>query len=175
MIDDPGANAAAGASHLLFVTTGALELPDEHLEAILAHELGHHRGLHPVMTAVVWWLSLPGVALAAIYRLLRRAVAAAGQRLGAIGRALAVPLVLLLLAWQFLVMWIYWAGDLLAARASRISEFDADAAAASWGYAAPLASAYERLARAEAEPSGRLARLRATHPPTEARIARLRA
>ena len=64
------------------MTTGALELPDEQLEAILAHELGHHRGLHPVMTAIVWWLSLPGVALAAIYRLMRRAVSSWGAASG---------------------------------------------------------------------------------------------
>ena len=87
---------------------------------------------------------------------------------------IAAPLLLLLFAWQFLVMWIYWVGELLAARASRISEFDADASAVGWGYAAPLASAYERLARAEVEPAGRLARLRASHPPTAERSARLR-
>jgi Zn-dependent protease with chaperone function len=174
VIDDPGANAAAGASHLLFVTTGALALADGHLEAILAHELGHHRGLHPVLTAVVWWLSLPGAALAAIYRLLRRTVGALGQRLGSIGRVIAVPVLVLLLAWQLAVMWIFWVGELLSARAARISEFEADDAAARWGYAAPLADAYGRLAAAEAEPGGRLERLRATHPPTEERIARLR-
>src|SRR4051794_38707505 len=38
-----GVNAAAGGGHLLFVTRGAFGLSDEPLEAILAHELGHHR------------------------------------------------------------------------------------------------------------------------------------
>ena len=38
------------------------------LEALLAHELGHHRGMHPIVTAMVWWLSLPGEALAWAYR-----------------------------------------------------------------------------------------------------------
>ena len=70
--DDPEVNASAGAAHLLFVTTGALALPDEELEGVLAHELGHHRGLHPVLTAVVWWLRLPGAVLAGVYRVLRR-------------------------------------------------------------------------------------------------------
>ena len=173
VIDDPGANAAAGASHLLFVTTGALELPDEGLEAVLAHELGHHRGLHPVLTAVVWWLSLPGVALAAIYRLLRRAVAAVGTRLGALGRLLAVPLLVLLFVWQLTVMWVFWLGELLAARASRVSEFEADAAAARWGYGKPLAHSLEELAPAGQERPSRLERLRASHPPIEERLARL--
>src|SRR4051812_182964 len=48
VLDDGGINASAGAGHLMFVTTGALRLPDDQLEAILAHELGHHRGLHPI-------------------------------------------------------------------------------------------------------------------------------
>ena len=173
VIDDSGANAAAGASHLLFVTTGAFELPDEGLEAILAHELGHHRGLHPVMTAVVWWLSLPGVALEAIYRLLRRVVAALGQRLGTVGRLLAVPVV-----GPPIRVAAHGHVDLLGRRAAgcaRVSEYEADGAAAQWGYAAPLAAAYEHLARGEAGDRGRLARLRASHPATEQRIERLRA
>jgi Zn-dependent protease with chaperone function len=174
VIDDAGANASAGAAHLLFVTTGALRLGDEGLEAILAHELGHHRGLHPVLTAVVWWLSLPGVALAAIYRLLRRGVVALGSRLGVVGRVLAVPLLVMVWIWQLTVMWLFWLGELLALRAARVSEFEADAAAARWGYAAPLAASLERLSAAEIEPEGRLARLRADHPPTPARLERLR-
>ena len=59
-------------------------------------------------------------------------------------------------------------------RCSRISEYQADAAAARWGYAAPLADAYEGLAHAEAEPVGRLERLRASHPPIAERIELLR-
>ena len=174
VLDDSRANASAGAAHLLYVTTGALWLDDEGLEAILAHELGHHRGLHPVLTAVVWWLSLPGVALAAVYRWLRNAVGALGNRLGTIGRLLAVPLLVLLWVWQFTVMWIFWLGELLSRRAARIAEFEADASAARWGYGAELADALERLGAAEPERRGLLARLRADHPPTPERVARLR-
>jgi Zn-dependent protease with chaperone function len=166
----PGPNAAAGAGHLLFVTTGALALPDEQLEAVLAHELGHHRGLHPVLGAVVWWLRLPGAALEAVYRLLRRAVQATSARLGALGRLLAAPLLVLLLIWQVLVMWIFYLGELLAAWAARVSEHEADSAAARWGYATPLASAYAALAAHEPEPTDRLRRLTADHPPLSARI-----
>ena len=57
---------------LLFVTTAALRRRDPELEALLAHGAGHHRGLHPVATALVWWLSLPGEVLAAAYGALRR-------------------------------------------------------------------------------------------------------
>ena len=172
--EEPGVNASAGAAHLLFVTTGALEQPADRLEAILAHELGHHRGLHPVLTAVLWWLRLPGAALAAVYRLLRRAVGFVGARLGIVGRLLAVPLLVLLVVWQVAVMWIFYLGELLAMRAARVSEYEADGSAADWGYAESLAAAYEGMAAHELEPAGRVGRLMADHPPTQERIERLR-
>ena len=173
--ESTGVNAAAGGGHLLFVTRGAFGLPDDELEAIVAHELGHHRGFHPVMTAVVWWLRLPGAALAAVYRLLRRAIAAVTGRLGALGRLLAIPLLLLLVVWQVTVMWLYYVADLLALRAARISEYEADDAAARWGYAEPLAEAYSSMARREVEPANRWQRMMADHPPLPDRIERLTA
>jgi len=171
--ESPGVNAAAGGGHLLFVTRGAFALPDDELEAILAHELGHHRGFHPVMTAVVWWLRVPGAVLAGVYRVLRRAVAAVTGRLGVLGRLLAIPLLLLLVVWQITVMWIYYAADLLAQRAARISEYEADAAAARWGYAEPLAAAYASMP--QVEQASRWKRLMDDHPPLADRIARLTA
>ena len=57
--------------------------------------------------------------------------------------------------------------------AARVSEHEADDAATSWGYAAPLTSAYRGLAAHEVEPAGRLGRLMADHPPLAARIERL--
>ena len=102
--DDPGVNASAGASHLLFVTSGALAQPDDRLEAVLAHELGHHRGMHPVLSTVVWWLRIPGAVLGGIYRLLRRAVAVTGDRLGSLGRVVALPVMVLLVIWQITVI-----------------------------------------------------------------------
>jgi Zn-dependent protease with chaperone function len=170
---DSGVNASAGAAHLLFVTRGALALPDAELEGVLAHELGHHRGLHPVLTAVVWWLRLPGALLAGVYRFLRRCVGVIGARLGAIGRILALPVLLLLVLWQVSVMWVFYLGELLAMWAARVSELEADDAAARWGYAPALAATYTDLAAREGDPPPRLARLLADHPPLPERIARL--
>ena len=158
---------------MLFITRGALALEDERLEAIVAHELGHHRGLHPLLTMIVWWLSLPGVALAAVYRLLRRAVGGVAARLGVLGRLLGVPLMLLLVVWQVAVMWLHYLGELLAQKAARVSEFEADATASGWGYARPLAAALESAGGHEDEAGGTVARLMADHPPLEERLRRL--
>ncbi|MFL5866403.1 MAG: M48 family metalloprotease [Thermoleophilaceae bacterium] len=174
VLDDGGINASAGAGHLLFVTTAALRLPDEQLEAILAHELGHHRGLHPIAALVVWWLSLPGIALAAVYRFLRRTVGTIGARFGSLGRLLAVPVLVLLVIWQVTVMWLFYVADLLSKRADRLSEFSADGAAARWGYGGQLAEALESAAGQEDEVTSRIARLMADHPPVGERILRLR-
>jgi Zn-dependent protease with chaperone function len=174
VLDEGGINASAGAGHLMFVTTGALHLADDQLEAILAHELGHHRGLHPIAALVVWWLSLPGLALAAVYRFLRRTVAAIGARLGLLGRLLAVPVLVLLVIWQITVMWLFYVADLLSKRADRLSEFSADAAAARWGYGGQLVEALESAAGQEDEVTSRVARLMADHPSVQERVLRLR-
>jgi len=171
--DATAVNAAAGAAHMLFVTRGALALPDAELEAVLAHELGHHHGLHPVLGAVVWWLRLPGAALAFVYRVLRRTVGVVGSRLGVLGRLLAIPLLALLLVWQVAVMWLFYVAEVLAMWAARVSEYEADAAAESWGYGPVLVGVYGELLAAEPD-RNRLQRLMADHPPLPARIERLR-
>jgi Zn-dependent protease with chaperone function len=118
---------------------------------------------------MVWWLSIPGEALAAVYRALRRLALRLTHRV----RPLAVVVQVVLIAWQVSVMWIYYVADLLSLRAARVSEFAADGAAADWGYGDDLARLYASIP--EAEPAGRLARLRADHPPTDQRIERLEA
>jgi Zn-dependent protease with chaperone function len=160
-------NAAAGAAHLLFVTRGALARAGETFDALMAHELAHHRGLHSVGAAVVLWLSLPGQALAAVFAALRRL----GHRLTGRVPVLLVAVHVLLLAWQLLVMWIHYVGEVLGAWASRVSEYAADASAAGWGYGGELITLYRSME--EVEPAGVLDRLAASHPPIARRIARL--
>jgi Zn-dependent protease with chaperone function len=160
-------NAAAGGLRTLFVTDAALRRTDGELEALLAHELAHHRALHPVGTLVIWWLSLPGEALEAIFRGLRRLA----RRLTGRVRALTVGAELLRLLWQVVVMWLFYAGRLLARWAARVSEYAADRAAADWGYGEQLAGLYAAVG--DGEPSGRLERLLLEHPPMPERIDRL--
>jgi Zn-dependent protease with chaperone function len=160
-------NAAAGGLRTLFVTTSALRRTDAELEALLAHELAHHRALHPVGTLILWWLSLPGEALEAVYRALRRLA----QRLAGRVRPLALLVELLLVIWQVAVMWIFYVGRLLARWAARVSEYAADRTAADWGYGPQLAALYADIG--DVEPQHRLERLLLDHPPMPERIARL--
>jgi Zn-dependent protease with chaperone function len=160
-------NAAAGAAHLLFVTRGGLARAGESFDALMAHELAHHRGLHPVGAALVLWLSLPGQALAAVFSGLRRL----GRRLTGRVPLLVVVVHVVLLAWQVLVMWVYYVGEILGAWASRVSEYAADATAAGWGYGSELVALYRSLD--EDPPADGLDRLAASHPPLARRIARL--
>jgi Zn-dependent protease with chaperone function len=161
-------NASAGAVHHVFLTTGALRRDDADLEALLAHELGHHRGLIPVATALIWWLSLPGLALAAVYKGLR----ALAARLTGRVRPLAFLVQILIVIWQVSVMWLYFIAQLLAMRAARVSEYVADRYAARWGYGDRLASLLASIDTSP--PAGLIARLTETHPPTELRVERLR-
>src|SRR6266540_4358305 len=61
-------NAFALGAHFVAVTRRALELPDELLEAVLAHELGHHRDLHPLAATLGWWYLMPFSLLSAALR-----------------------------------------------------------------------------------------------------------
>lgn len=61
--DSPLLNAQAAAGHLVAATRGAMQLPDDMLQGVLAHELGHHRDLHPVASLLTWWYLLPIVLL----------------------------------------------------------------------------------------------------------------
>ena len=160
-------NAAAGGLRSLFVTDAALRRTDRELEALLAHELAHHRALHPVGTLVLWWLSIPGEVLEGIYRALRRLA----QRLTGRVRPLRLLAELLLFVWQAAVMWLFYVGRLLARWAARVSEYAADRAAAHWGYRTELAALYAAVD--DGQPAGRLERLLLEHPPMPARIDRL--
>jgi Zn-dependent protease with chaperone function len=84
---------------------------------------------------------------------------------------LVAAVLVVTVAWQVLVMWIYYLGELLAAWASRASEYSADAAAAGWGYGGELVALYRSVG--EEAPAGLLDRMTASHPPLARRIARL--
>src|SRR5215208_3169795 len=67
-------NAFALGGHMLAVTRVACELPDDMLEAVLAHEVGHHRQLHPLAIILGWWYLLPFEAGERLLRAIRGVV-----------------------------------------------------------------------------------------------------
>jgi Zn-dependent protease with chaperone function len=198
-------NAFALGGHLVTVTRVALDLPDDMLEAVLAHELGHHRHLHPLATSLGWWYLLPftlaewgwrligrtTAALAATFSRLRdRAARISGGRavdgaLGPVGLlailgglvAVGAALVIVLcLLWLPLLVLVRTARLLGAAR-SRAGEHAADRHAVALGYGPALVAVLEQFVPVElAGPRPHgLAALLRTHPTCQSRIAAIQA
>ena len=60
LVNEPDPNAAAGAGRLVLITDPALrQLDDAQLRGIMAHEYGHHVGLHPTVLIIKLWLLVP--------------------------------------------------------------------------------------------------------------------
>jgi Zn-dependent protease with chaperone function len=197
-------NAFALGARFVAVTRRALDLPDDLLEAVLAHELGHHLDLHPLAATLGWWYLLPFSLLSVLLRRVRavtratsRGFVALRERVGQVsgGRPLegalglvgvlvilgalvvvgALLLVLLCVLW--LPLWLVTsASRLLSAALSRSSEYAADRHAAALGYSAGLVRVLELFEADErrAPRRGRLAAGLASHPTSRARIQALR-
>jgi Zn-dependent protease with chaperone function len=171
-------NAFAVGGRVVAVTRAALGLPDRHLEAVLAHELGHHLGAHPVVSMLGWWFALPARGAAYLlghaFRFVRyagRALAAHGDALGALG-ALLIALILLA-GLAFVSLWLILLPLIspFLAWASRLSEYRADRTAVRLGYGRELTA----ILHGWREPRpGLWARLLASHPPYQDRVAHLR-
>jgi STE24 endopeptidase len=193
-------NAFALGGHVLAVTRVALELPDDMLEAVLAHEVGHHRHLHPLAIILGWWYLLPFEAGERLLRAIRgvvRWLARTFRRLsdrtggvsggraadGALGMAvLLVVLGVLVLAGSVLVvalgvLWLPLAllvrlAKVLAAALSRAGEHAADRHAAELGYGAALIQVLALFLQVErSSPRPRgMAALLRSHPSSASRI-----
>jgi Zn-dependent protease with chaperone function len=197
-------NAFALGGHVLAVTRMSLELPDDMLEAVLAHEVGHHRHLHPLAIILGWWYLLPFEAgdrlLRAIRRLTRwlarsfnrlndRTGGLAGGRapdgalgmlvllavLGVLVVAGSVVVVVLGVLWLPLALLVRLA-KVLAAALSRAGEHAADRHAAELGYGPGLVQVLFLFQQAEfAAPRPRgMAALLRSHPSSQARIDAIR-
>ncbi|HEY8557592.1 MAG TPA: M48 family metalloprotease [Actinomycetes bacterium] len=197
-------NAFALGGHVLAVTRVALELPDDMLEAVLAHEVGHHRHLHPLAIILGWWYLLPFEAGDRLLRAIRRVTrwlarifhrlsdrtgGLAGGRApdGALGMlVLLAVLGVLVVAGSVLVvglglLWLPLAllvrlARVLAAALSRAGEHAADRHAAELGYGPGLVQVLALFLQVEqAQPRPRgMAALLRSHPSSQARIDAIR-
>ncbi|MCR6484581.1 M48 family metalloprotease [Amycolatopsis sp. OK19-0408] len=175
-------NAFAAGGRTVAVTRLALELPPPGLEAILAHELGHHLSGHTRISLFLWWLELPARILTRLVRLLALAVPSVGRAFAAFGRSVAVLVTVLLAlgiltALAFLDPWLLLApllGPVLA-WSKRLGEYRADLMAARLGYGPELIRLLREWIRAGGGDERRLwARLLAGHPAHIDRIKKLK-
>jgi Zn-dependent protease with chaperone function len=193
-------NAFALGAHFVAVTRRALELPDELLEAVLAHELGHHRDLHPLAATLGWWYLMPFSLLSWLLRWVRavtgtlsRAFSSLRDRIGHISgeRPLEGPLglvgvlvilgalvvvgvvLLLVLCVVWLPLWLVTGvSRLLSAALSRAAEYAADRRATELGFGPGLIRVLEVFALDERRLPARRRRAPrlASHPSCQARI-----
>lgn len=155
----------------IVLTTGLLQtLDDAELQAILAHELHHWHSGDSVGSRLVWCAAWPIALTVNIGRYL-----AGGEYGGDLGKS--VPRIQKGIV--YLIGWgIAWPGWLMlkyvvvpiAASTKRRYEYEADAAAASLGLAAPLSSALRKMGAFESGRTGWEQAMAATHPPTELRV-----
>lgn len=190
-------NAFAIGGHFVAVTRAALRLPDDMLEGVIAHELGHHRDLHPVATGLGWWYGLPFQAADWLLRRVRLATAFAARvfsylrttrgeggidgvlgllaALAVVGALVVVgtaAILLLGVIWLPLAL-VVWTSRLLSAALSRTAEYAADRHAVELGFGPGLARMLELLRRTEElspRPRG-LRALQRSHPACADRLA----
>ncbi|GLY51020.1 M48 family metalloprotease [Lentzea sp. NBRC 102530] len=175
-------NAMAVGGHVVGVSTAAMRLPPEQLEAVLAHELGHHLAGHTKISLLRWWYELPARTTVWVVLVVGLGVHAAGRRIGTpAARTISIVLIVVLAVaavavspWVLLVPVI---APLLAWQ-SRKAELHADRVAAELGYGPLLLEVLQQwvrqghdLHRARA---GVRARMLASHPSCAQRISRLR-
>ncbi|HXQ57444.1 MAG TPA: M48 family metalloprotease [Actinomycetes bacterium] len=194
-------NAFALGGHVLAVTRMALELPDDMLEAVLAHEVGHHRHLHPLAIILGWWYLLPFEAGDRLLRAIRRVTrwlarifhrlsdrtgGLAGGRApdGALGMLVLLAVLVVAGTALVIVLGVVWLplallvrlARVLAAALSRAGEHAADRHAAELGYGPGLVQVlalFLQVEQAQPRPRGMAALLR-SHPSSQARIDAIR-
>ncbi|MDT9692491.1 M48 family metalloprotease [Streptomyces sp. P9(2023)] len=177
--DSEEINAAAAAGHMVGVTRWALKLPPERLEAILAHELGHHLGGHAWAGLLGQWYALPGRLVMVLARWLLLVVAVVAQAVPLLGCLVGLVFVAVVLgvAFAFPPILVVFVTPYLLAWAGRSGELRADRSAAQLGYGPALHAVFSEW-QGEGADDGRrdqkvLDRLLASHPPMHERIREL--
>jgi STE24 endopeptidase len=179
--DSHDLNAFAAGGRTVAVTQSSLQLPPKQLEAVLAHELGHHLSGHPMVGILSWWYALPARGAAFLARIALRFILAVAEGFarfgGGVGALVALLLSLIVLTMlAFVGVWLLLiplTAPLLA-WASRIGELRADRTAAELGYGPHLVEVLHRWITAGHQRQESIkARMLATHPSPTDRIHRL--
>ena len=179
VIDTDNVNAMAGGARHVFVTTAALDvLDDDVLPGVLAHELGHHVGLHPIVLALEIWFMQPILwALNAAVGL-SNVFASIAEGFSGIVRIIATLITLAFRALAGVLMAVSWIAFTVLRFTGRGAEYRADRFAAEIGLGAELSVLLEALARLEDE--GAISHDRSlvdvissTHPPAVKRLRRV--
>jgi Zn-dependent protease with chaperone function len=168
-------NASAGAGHIVGVTATALALPPRQLEAILAHELGHHLGGHAMIGLLHTWYSWPLRTLVRVSMFVGRVASTLLMflRFSNILTLVLLPFVLLSCFASLLVPLVALPVT-VSTIVMRRSELRADATAVRLGYGPELLALYRGWAAYEPLSPGLWRSLRAffrdTHPRFHTRV-----
>ncbi|MEV6716051.1 M48 family metalloprotease [Lentzea sp. NPDC051208] len=174
-------NAMAVGGHVVGVSTAALRLPGPQLEAVLAHEVGHHLAGHTKISLLRWWYELPARWTVWLVVMAGVVIHAVGSAIGTSGaRAISIALVVVLAAAALVVSpWLVLVPVIapLLALSSRRAELHADRVAAELGYGPLLLEVLQRWVKEghdeQRARAGLRARMLASHPSCAHRISRL--
>ncbi|WP_191303893.1 M48 family metalloprotease [Lentzea cavernae] len=174
-------NAMAVGGHVVAVSTAALGLPARQLEAVLAHEVGHHLAGHTRISLLRWWYELPARAVVRLVVRTGAGVYGIGRRIGTWWALAASVVVIVGLAAVAVVAspWVLLVPVIapLLALSSRRTELYADRISAELGYGPMLLEVLQRWVKQghdeQRARAGLKARMLASHPSCAHRIRKL--
>lgn len=173
---DSNPNAFALGRRTICVTEGLLSLPDEMIEGIIAHEVGHLACHHTVLQLLIGGGNFIITSILAIFRTIGIIFTAIGTLLGlsrddskrGCGCALSIVGIISSVAvwlWtKFCMLFLMWS--------SRANEFAADKYALEIGFGNELAAALDRIGAGTPQ-SSFLKAIYSTHPNIHDRIGKL--
>ena len=181
VLDDPyNLNAFAGGGCVVMITTRSLwYLPEDQLRAVLAHELGHHAGMHPVVLLAQAWMYRPIAAFAWLTATVHNLLARISQSITSPIFFLVALLIFALRMLLYILGMIVRIADLILLFFGRRAEYRADGMAVSLGYGNSLIAALLTIECEHPEElvqqatGSLLADLKKTHPPIPRRVQRI--